>query len=110
MMEMQLHMKEKEDKAIKSDCNVLKVKLPKLLITRFNGTHIDWFRFWNQFESEIDRSELPAKFSYLKELISPKVRVIIDGSPIISEGYNRAKNILISMVNPVKLLTPPFRT
>ena len=25
MMEMQLHMKMKEDKAIKSDCNVLKV-------------------------------------------------------------------------------------
>ena len=59
-MEMQLHMKKKEDKSIKSDCKVLKVKLPKLVITRFNGTHIDWFRFWNQFEREIERSELSA--------------------------------------------------
>ena len=68
MMEMKLHMKKKgEDKALKSDCNVLKVQFPKLLITRFNGTHINWFRFWNQFESEIDRSELStvSKFSYL---------------------------------------------
>ena len=42
---MQLYMKKKEeDKTIKSDCNVLKIKLSKLVITRFNGTHIDWFR------------------------------------------------------------------
>ena len=29
-------------------------KLLKLVITKFNGTHIDWLRFWNQFEAEID--------------------------------------------------------
>ena len=66
MIEMQLYMKKKEEhKAISSDCNVLRVKLPKLVISRFDGTHIDWSRFWNQFESEIDRSELHAvsKFS-----------------------------------------------
>ena len=33
-----------EDKATKLDCKVLKVKLPKLIIARFNGTLIDWFR------------------------------------------------------------------
>ena len=110
--EMQLLMKKKEDKAIKSDRYVLKVKLPKLVITRFNGTQIDWFRFWNQFEIEINRSELPAisKFPYLKELISPMVRVVIDGLPFTNEGYTEAKNILISMVNPVMLLMPTFRT
>ena len=59
MMLMKLHMKKKEkDKTIKSDCNVLNVKLQKLVITRLKGTCIDWFRFWNQFRSEIDRSEL----------------------------------------------------
>ena len=98
MMDMQLHMKKKKDKSIKSDCKVLKVKLPKLVITRFNGTHINWFRFWNQFESKIERSELSAvlKFSYLKELVSLKVKIIIDGLPFTSEGYTRAKNIFIS--------------
>ena len=42
MMEMQLHMETNEkDKAIKLHYNVLKVNLPKLVIARFNGTHID---------------------------------------------------------------------
>ena len=42
---MQLYMKKKEeDKTIKSVCNVFKIKLSKLVITRFNGTQIDWFR------------------------------------------------------------------
>ena len=56
------------------------------------------FRFWNQFESEIDRSDLSAfsRFSDHKELLSPKVRVIIDGFSSTSEVYTSAKNILIS--------------
>ena len=29
-------------------------KLPKPVITKFNGTHVDWLRFWNQFEAAID--------------------------------------------------------
>ena len=50
VIEMQLHMnKKEEDKAIKK----LKVKLPELVITRFNGTHINSFKFWNQFKREI---------------------------------------------------------
>ena len=50
------------------------VRLPKLFITQFNRTQLDWFRFWNQFESYIDKSELPpiSKRSYLKELVPPK--------------------------------------
>ena len=46
-------------------------KLPKLQITRFNGTHTDWLRFWNQFKAKIDSIDVPqiTKFSYLKELL-----------------------------------------
>ena len=33
-------------------------KLPKLLISQLNGTHTDYFRFWNQFETKIGKSEL----------------------------------------------------
>ena len=73
-----------------------KAKLPKLVITRFQGTHLDWQRFWGQFEAEIDKSDIGpvAKFSYLKELLVPRVRATIDGLPFTSEGYARAKNIL----------------
>ena len=73
-------------------------KLPKLVITKFNGTPQDWLRFCNQFEAEIDKSQVAAvtKFSYLKELVEPKVRNAIDGLPFTVEGYERAKSILKS--------------
>lgn len=42
IMKIHLHVKKKkEDKAIVSDCIVLKVKLPKSVIVRFNNTHIN---------------------------------------------------------------------
>ena len=61
MKEMQVQMREEfrtreEAKADNVNC---KVKLPKLFITKFNGNHLDWFRFWNQSESYIEKSELP---------------------------------------------------
>ena len=72
------------------------VRLPKLIITKFQGTHFDWWRFWNQFEAEVDNTKINqvTKFSYLKELLLPRVRLLIDGLPFTSEGYERAKNIL----------------
>ena len=74
------------------------MKLPKLVITKFDGTHFDWFRFWNQFESQIDKCDLPevSKFSYLQELVIPKVCLLIDSLSFTSEGYTRAKNILLT--------------
>ena len=55
-------------------------KLPKLVITKFKGAHLDWTRFWNQFEAEIDTANIPqiTKFSYLKEMLQPNVRPSID--------------------------------
>ena len=71
-------------------------KLPKLSITPFDGSFANWLPFWNKFESEIDTTELATvtKFAYLKELVQPKVRADIDGLPLNSEGYARAKSIL----------------
>ena len=75
-----------------------KVKLPKLVITKFNGTFTDWMRFWNQYEAEIDKSDISpvSKFSYLKELLIPSVRALIDALPLTYEGYERGKQILKS--------------
>ena len=86
---------EKRDKIVNEER--VNVKLPKLVITKFDGTSLDWFRFWNQFESEIDKAEIGSvsKFSYLKELLIPRVRLLIDGLPFTSEGYSRAKSILL---------------
>ena len=53
--EMKMEMKKKgfefsRDEIVKSDEKV-SVKLPKLKITKFEGTTLDFFRFWNQFET-----------------------------------------------------------
>jgi len=54
----------------------VRAKLTKLEISKFQGTYLDWTRFWNQFETAIDKAKLTqvAKFSYLKELLVPSVR------------------------------------
>ena len=72
-------------------------KLPKLTITKFDGTYLDWNRFWGQFTEAIDKTGMVAitKFSYLKEFVDLNVRRTIDGLPFTAEGYNRAKSILI---------------
>ena len=85
------------DGIVKSDEKV-SVKPLKLKITRFERTVLDWFWFWNQLETEIDKVEISSirKFSYLKELLDPNLRLIIDGLPFTSEGYARAYSILTS--------------
>ena len=83
-LELKLEFEKKIEEARKSQVGqvvaspapVKSAKLPKLVITKFSGELTDWPRFWNQFEAEIDRSEVAAvtKFSYLKELVNPKVK------------------------------------
>ena len=72
------------------------VKMPRLVISKFDGTLEDWMRFWAQFETQIDKSSAPdvTKFSYLKELVDLKVRNLIDGLPFTAEGYKKAKDLL----------------
>ena len=77
--EMKMEMKKKNgfefsrDEIVKS-VEKVSVKLPKLKIANFEGTVLDWFRFWNQFETEIDQFQISPikKFSYLKELLFPQ--------------------------------------
>ena len=51
-------------------------KLPKLQITPFNGTPMDWVRFENMFSSQVHSKEIPdeVKFEYLLEMVTPQVR------------------------------------
>ena len=62
ILEMQMEPKKKEERekeekrkeySLLNDCKFSKTKLSKLVITKFDVivTHVDWFRFWNQFES-----------------------------------------------------------
>ena len=71
-MEMRKKYLKSEEKKSASDSN--KVKLPKLVISKFEGTALDRFRFWNQSETEIDKQDISVvtKFSYLKEFLFPQ--------------------------------------
>lgn len=68
---------------------------------RFSGTFLGRPRDvilpngWSQFETEIDCADITtvSKFSYLKELDIPNVRVLIDGLPFNTEGYEIEKTI-----------------
>ena len=96
---MKLEMKrgyEKERKYNSKEQGSIQVKLPNLMISKFQGNHIDCQRFWSQFENEIDRSETSkiSKFDYLKEMLKPKVRSFIDRLPFTTEGFERANSIL----------------
>ena len=68
VLEMQMEMKKKEERekeenkkeySLLDDWKFSKTKLSKLVITKFDSTHFDWFRFWNQFESQIGKFDLP---------------------------------------------------
>ena len=74
----------------------IKTKLPDLQISKFQGSHLDWVRFWGLFETQIDKAPMndEAKFAYLKEHVVPKVRVTIDKLPLSTEGNAKAKKML----------------
>ena len=74
----------------------IQAKLPKLVITKFDGNFMDWPRFWGQFTETIDKTSVPAitKFSYLQELLDASVKRTVEALPFTAEGYNRAKSIL----------------
>ena len=68
-------------------------KLAKLVLTKFDGSYMNWPKFWGQLSEAIDKSTI-AKFTYLLELLEPKVNRCIEALPFAPEGYNRAKAIL----------------
>ena len=76
--EMKLKMKKEYEKENKSkserEQNLPQVKFPKLTISKFEGTYLNWQRIWSQFECKIDRSELVqvTKFNFFKEMLNQK--------------------------------------
>ena len=71
-------------------------KLPKLVITKFDGNFMDWPRFWGQFTKIIDKTSATpiTKFPYLRELLEPRVKRTLEALPFNVEGYNCEKSIL----------------
>ena len=85
-------------------------KLPKIEIQRFEGSNLDWPRFWGQFTETIDKAEITPinKFTYLCGLLGPKVKTTVEALPFTAEDYNRAKSILLSNYGEESEITKAF--
>ena len=73
----------------------IQAKLPKLTITKFNGTFQDWTRFWDQFSETIHKTGIPnvTKFAYLRELLDANVRkTVARSSSVYQRGLYESKN------------------
>ena len=66
------------------------------MITKFDGTFLDWPWFRGQFTETINKKSVAPipKFLYLRELLKPKVKRTIEALPLSVEGYSRVKSIL----------------
>ena len=75
----------------------IQAKLIDLQVTKLQGNHLLWIRFWSIFKSQIDETEMPdeAKFAYLKELLVSKVRSMVYKLSPDSRGYEKTKNMLL---------------
>ena len=66
LFEMRKQLEKKKDRKTEES---LKVKLPKLLISKFQSTPLNWFQFRKLFEAEAEKQVQISpviKFSYLK--------------------------------------------
>ena len=75
-------------------------KLPKLVISKFEGSYMDWPRFcmgavYRRYRQKFYCAyQAITNFTYLLELLSPKVKICVESLPFSPEGYNRANAIL----------------
>ena len=74
-----------------------KVKLPKLVLKKFDGGITNWSLFWDSFESSIhqnpDLTEID-KFIYLKSLLESSAAEVISGLTLSSSNYTEALSLL----------------
>ena len=80
--EMKLKRKSEYEKKNKSknerEQNLPQVRFPKLTISKFESTHLDWQRFGGQFEREIDIAEFanPYKINEFYETLVTHVQAL----------------------------------
>lgn len=76
---------------------VVRAKLPKLEVKKFNGKLCEWQEFWDSFESAIHQNDGLSnvdKFSYLRSLLLEPARSAIGGFALTSANYESAIELL----------------
>ena len=72
-------------------------KLPKLEPKKFHGNPIEWYPFWESFESAVHKnSNLSGvdKFNYLKSLLTGIAQSVVTGLALTSANYEKAVELL----------------
>lgn len=72
-------------------------RLPKLELKKFHGNPIEWYPFWESFESAVHKNpNLSAvdKFNYLKSLLMGTAQSVITGLALTSANYDKAVELL----------------
>ena len=68
-------------------------KLPKLELKKFTGNPIEWYPFWESFESAVHKdSNLSGvdKFNYLKSLLTGTTQSVVAGLALTCANYEKA--------------------
>ena len=74
-----------------------RVKLPKIVLKRFDGNPLQWATFWDSFSSTVhDNPELTPidKFNYLNSLLDREAADAVSGLALTSVNYDEAISIL----------------
>ena len=92
LLSQQLEYQKSIEKTVRKPDQNAAIKLPKLPVTKFDGNFANWLPFWNTFQAEVDKSDLPrvTKFAYLKEWLEPKVRAEIEGFTLYDRGISKS--------------------
>ncbi|XP_022802638.1 uncharacterized protein LOC111340115 [Stylophora pistillata] len=80
-----------------SQQKVVRAKLPKLEVKKFNGKLCKWQEFWDLFESAIHQNDGLSnidKFSYLRSLLMEPAQSAIGGFALTSANYESAIELL----------------
>ena len=75
----------------------VKVKLPKLVIKKFNGSILEWQSFWDQFSSAIDQKYCVSdidKFNCLNSFLCDSVSATIHCLSLTLENYTQVTDML----------------
>ncbi|XP_049884937.1 uncharacterized protein LOC126379949 isoform X4 [Pectinophora gossypiella] len=75
---------------------IMRTKLPKLELMKFNGDILKWPEFWDKFESNIHNQPMSKtdKLSYLFSSLEGRALDTLRGIDITNNGYDVAVNIL----------------
>lgn len=83
---------------IHSTAGMHSVKLPAIKLEPFCGDIEMWSRFWEQFESTIDKDPSLStvnKHVFLRGYLSGEPKLLVDGIPITANTYEETKKILL---------------